>query len=504
MKHFSHKAILVIILILHTIPCYSELSVRLNKKISNIEQNYSMDLIPALLRLTEELLRNINYTNDEITDDNSWSSFDTIINKTQLHVEYMNYFLMYFTETQKRRINQIKETLQGLKQFKELYARGKNENNISRAKKYYDQAFIKLSELPIKIKISYKVTENKPKPIPPLKTTEIYSGFSDSLPLHPKISKEIYSKDSSSTQFQANIDEENSLYTKTLHFLKNYEYPLAISHLKKMLLEMKQNKQRQGRLNKNSLIISIKQTETILSVYEKIIKTYHLEPDCYETNRLMDDYIKRKLSFSENMQKTNKYYKSIFTQEMIEYHQKYLHHINWVNFGDCRLKEKRYQDAIENYEISLKFILHAKLKDYVNEKIERASKLDIMNKKAVELLHSFNYEHAIEKFKQSGQKEYENLAKELWHLENKENIHVLNDVNQLLYKYGHIFDGSEASLHRRHLRFVKKLRFARRYYEIGDIGKAKSYLDDAEFFSETPAEKKQVQKFLNEIINIQR
>ena len=61
-----------------------------------------------------------------------------------------------------------------------------------------------------------------------------------------------------------------------------------------------------------------------------------------------------------------------FPKQMnINNHILFFHFINWMNFGDYRLKEKKLQDAIENYYNAKRFAYLPKFQAIINEKLEK-------------------------------------------------------------------------------------------------------------------------------------
>jgi len=356
------------------------------------------------------------------------------------------------------------------------------------------------------------------------------------LPVNFILSSTLYSNDKKYlVDYQSSkndiLNNENYLkhFKLATEYFDNFSYQRALSHYDKAYTLISVNEIKE-QLNKKLFI-----TDKLLTLKKRIQKVYQLQCNITNHKKLHSQitiFFSRHFNQFEDKQKK---------------HKNYLFALTWYYFAKCRSESYMINDAKENLYFALKNAKYAKankledliVKDLQSLNIEEQlsteksttkkhnkSKTKIhtlknvkeitqnhtkfkesnadTNKKikpdqksifkqAVNLLHNFHYKDAVEQFEKLNQNDYGNLSKELLLLEEKDSQNIRKEINRLQQKYSKIFDNKQASSHRRHLRFVVKLRNAQKFYKNGNIKRAKFFIEAADFLAETSNEKEQVQ-----------
>lgn len=521
-------------------PCYSEISTEL----SQIEQQHTAMMIPTLLQLNEQLLYTISHIKDDLKSENYWQQFNTVIQKVEIHQAYTKNMKKFFSDEQKDQFSKIEKTLRGLKQFQRLWFKATKARNPEKAKIHSQEAVITILTLPLKIVDKTKVLNEQAMLLIPdqniNKAPSVNQTPSDieNMPYEPSIEdnrnmqyepaiendrnnldlaaqtvtepqtiKQIQiDRDIRSTTRAVNkrppqekitaqennhlliiaekIDPLDGNLSEGIHHLKQYNYESALRYFDNLY-----EKRRRLSSPENDLLREyLRLIQNILKANKHINMLYIDDSNCKDVSRSVKEYIT-----NHNALKIGE--TSLLPQKVYTYHIDYLHHINWLNFGDCRRRERKFDDAIDNYKRSIKYISSTKLKDNIQKKIESTKEVEIKFHEAYTLLNKFNYKEASALFK-TVDDDFENLTNTLLKLESQRDIDISNEINVLLNNYGHIFEESHARSHRQHLRFIHKLNKAKLFYNSGNTKKATSLLETAEFLAETPFEKEQVQQLL--------
>ena len=530
MRSFNQSITYTIIFLIINIffivpPCLSDI----NNELAQIEQQHTSMMIPTLLQLNEQLLYTIRQIQEDFKSEVFWEQFNIVIQKVENHLNYTKRMKNFFSGEQKEKFLKIEETLSGLKTFQRYWIRGTKAMDPEKAKLHYQQAVITVLTIPLEVVNEKKVLKDQVRALVPIQKTKDPPSAKQPTPkietihLHPldydesatlspvpdinqekQIIKEaeiVYENKKKNNRKaiahhidinQAPLESIQNIkpnrvegfLTEGTHYLKQYNYQSALRYFD----NLHENRNRFNPHEKDLLREYIRLTQNVLSANEQINRAYFEDSNCKQVSQSTNKLITNSdaLKISEN---------SLLSPKIYLYHMKYLHYMNWLKFGDCRRRERKFKDAIENYRRSIEYITSNEIKDNIKEKIEGTKQLRVNLNEAYELLNKYNYKEAWKKFK-SVDDDYENLTKTLLQIKNQGDIDISYEIKVLQNKYGHIFDKSQAKSHKRHLRFIQKLNKAKQFYQSGNTKKATSLLETAEFLSETSGEKEQVQQLL--------